>query len=367
MLAVMVLSITLAAGCGAPMEFTAVKPRPEAPSAVAVPEDVAAFLAELGKAYGSKDSSDVRNFLAKDFLYQGMDGEAFMKHLAANQAYVEKMEIRPLQVIAKGEALEVTAYSMMARGPMAPSLQMLPLNVGATLVKENGQWRLRGNQQWTELGLYLHTTALSGVFPPADYWTYLSLIPKGWSIPDQPLVQLNVIEYRSMALPQVPYRLASLNILVKKGEQQAWHYVEMPETDWLAVEAGRALGFPKYVVELPVAREGDNGWKAGVRQSGKDLVNVRFAFDNAALRYLKDFGRDGLIVVPGGPPMTVSTVPIANLKTKPRYKPGWLTVAPGAVGRWKSLLPEGQRVPAVMVEYAAPTKLVITPSAKLPE
>lgn len=363
--AVIALTAMLLAGCGPSIDFVGVQARKEAPAAVPVPEDVRAFLQEVGKAYGSKKSAAVLNFLSRDFLYQGMDREAFMKHLAANQAYVEALEIRPLEVRPKGEELEVVAYGMMPRGPLAPSLQMLPMTTGATLVKEDGKWKLRGNQQSQEQVLYQHMTGMAAVFTPADMAAYEALIPKGWALPAEPLVQLNFVEWRKMLPPQTPYRLAQLNIRVSRGGQDAWFYVEMPETDWLAVEAGHALGFPKYVADVAIARVGsDDAWQASVTRDGKALVAADFVADVAAMSHLKERSRDGVIVFPKGPSLVVFNQAI-GMPSRPRFQPGWMTVQPGASGQWARLLPIGQRVPASAYEYAGPLKLVIPPLANL--
>lgn len=365
MFAALSFSATLLAGCGPSIDFVGVQPRKEAPVAVPVAEDVSTFLREVGKAYGSKQSAAVLNFLSRDFLYQGMDREAFMKHLAANQAYVEALEIRPLEVTPKGEALEMVAYGMMPRGPLAPSLQLLPLTTGATLVKEGGQWKLRGNQQWQEQVLYQHVTGIGAVFPPADLAAYAALIPKGWEMPAEPLVQLTFNEWRKMLPPQTPYRLAQLNIRVSRGGQEAWFYVEMPETDWLAVGAGRAIGYPKYVSDVAIDRVGnDDAWQVSVLQDGKTLVAADYVADSAALSHLKERSRDGVIVFPKGPSLVVFNQPVGT-PGRPRFAPGWLTVRPGASGQWARLLPAGQRVAASTFEYAYPLKLVIPPLASL--
>lgn len=362
---VFALAATLLGGCGPNIDFVGVKPRKEAPPAVAVPDDVRTFLQALGQAYASKKSATVLNFLSRDFLYQGMDREAFMKHLAANQAYIEAMEIRPVEVSPKGEGLEMVAYGLMPRGPLAPSLQLLPLTTGATLVKEDGQWKLRGNQQWQEQVLYQHVTGIAAVFPPADLATYEALIPKGWELPAEPLVQLTFNEWRTMLPPQTPYRLAQLNIRVSRAGQDAWFYVEMPETDWFAVGAGRALGFPKYVADVAIDRVGkEDAWQASVSRSGQMLVAADFVSDSAALSHLKERNRDGVIVFPKGPAMVVYQQPVGT-PGRLRFEPGWMTVRSGASGQWARLLPAGQRVAASTFEYAYPLKLVIPPLASL--
>jgi len=362
---VFVTASLFVSACNPAIEFVGVQSRKEAPAVVPVADDVIHFLQELGQAYGSENSAAVWAFLASDFLYQGMDREAFMKHLAANQAYVEALEIRPVEVTPKGEALEMIAYGMMPRGPLAPSLQLLPLTTGATLVREDGQWKLHGNQQRQEQVLYRHLTGIVAEFPPADLAAYTALIPKGWELPVEPLVQLNFVEWRKMLPPQTPYRLAQLNIRVSRGTQEAWFYVEMPETDWLAVGAGRAIGFPKYVADVVIDRgDSKDAWQASVIEEGKTLVVAEYVADSRAVLQLKERSREGVIVFPKGPSLMVFNQPVGT-PGRPRFASGWLTVRPGASGQWGRLLPAGQRVAASAYEYASPLKLVIPPLANL--
>jgi hypothetical protein len=168
-----------------------------------------------------------------------------------------------------------------------------------------------------------------------------------------------------MLPPQTPYRLAQLNILVSRQGRHAWYYVEMPETDWLAVGAGRALGFPKFVAELAIDGSSDQGWRAQVRHDGTELLAAQFAPDAAALAYLREQPRDGVIVVPGGPAVVTYNQPI-GARGQLRTQPGWLTIAAAGPGHWRTLLPVGKRVPAAVYHYDKELKLVIPPPPKEP-
>lgn len=67
------------------------------PAAVAVPDEIGRFLADLGNAYSSPDGSAVAQFLSRDFLHQGMDRAAFLDHLQRNRQYFAKLNFDFLQ------------------------------------------------------------------------------------------------------------------------------------------------------------------------------------------------------------------------------------------------------------------------------
>lgn len=95
----------------------------------------------------------------------------------------------------------------------------------------------------------------------------------------------------------------------------------MPETDWLAVGAGKAVSYPRYVVDLPIERIGSDGWQMSVKQGKEVQVSAEFAGDASALLELKEQTRDGIIVVPGGPSLMVYNQPLGE-PTRPHVQPG---------------------------------------------
>ncbi len=96
-----------------------------------------------------------RNSCRRTSCIQGMDRAAFLDHLQKNRQYFGKLKITPVGIASEHpDHVELSAYGISAKGVLAPSLQLLPLQAGATLVQEDGKWKLHGNQRYDEASLY---------------------------------------------------------------------------------------------------------------------------------------------------------------------------------------------------------------------
>ncbi len=334
--------------------------RSEPPVAVAVPADIQQFLSDLGRAYGSTDSADVADHLASDFLHQGMDRSAFLDHLKKQQRYLGRLDITPVSLEEKNGAQRLTAYAVAPSGVLAPSLQLLPLHAGAMLTKEDGRWKLRGNQHYTEAGLYKDVSTIVADFIPSDLEAYRRYLPAGYSMPPQPYVRISVSNWHQMEAPQLPYRLAQLSILASKDGENIWYLIALPETDWLAVEAGKAIGFPKFVTDIDIERSLGNQWHVALRHQAKALVDIAFdgVITTKTSSYLKDWpnnGNDWLIFGKDGAAFKAVMHPLATPKRN-KTGWGWMTVTPHA-GPWQELLSPGSRALGVTIDATGPAKL----------
>ncbi|MBS0308307.1 MAG: acyltransferase family protein [Proteobacteria bacterium] len=360
--------LTLAALFACFIVFTQIKfpsmttpTRTHAPDRIAVSADVGAFLQALGKAYGDKDSAAVERFLSKDFLHQGMDKAAFLDHLKAHRRDLGTLDIVPvaLQQEADKNALRLIAYATSPHGALAPSLQLLPLHAGASIVKEEGGWKLRGNQQYSETGLYKQLALITADFAPTDLDLYKKLIPAGYVMPPTPYVRVAVTDMQDMDAPLIPYRLMQLSILVSKDGVDIWYLLAMPETDWLAVEAGKAVGFPKFVADIAIQRSFGNAWQAQLQQQGKPSVEIDFdpqLLTKGAIVNLPSNPNNWLLFDKGTPMTAVMTELTSPLRQKLSY--GWITINSHA-SPWKELLPPGSRAMGMAYEARGPRKLYI--------
>lgn len=333
--------------------------RTQAPARIEVPADVGQFLAALGQAYGSSGSADVERYLSKDFLHQGMDKAAFLDHLKTSQRYLGKLAIIPVALKQQEGNLRLTAYATSPHGVLAPSLQLLPLYAGATLVREDGSWKLRGNQQYAEAGLYKQMTGVAADFAPADLEVYKKLIPAGYGMPQTPYVRVSVTDMQDMEAPLIPYRLMQLSILVSREGADIWYILAMPETDWLAVEAGKAVGFPKFVADIDIQRSFGNAWQARLQQQGKPLVDIAFApqlITKGVIVNVPSNPGNWLLLDKGVAMAAAMTELAPPLRQKSGY--GWMTVDAQA-SPWKELLPPGSRAMGVSFEARGPRKLHI--------
>ncbi len=334
------------------------------PAAIAVPTDIDQFLRDVGRAYGSAASADIGNYLATDFLHQGMDRAAFLDHVKKQQRYLGQLTITPVSFKQDGDQALLTAYASSARGVIAPSLQLLPLHIGGALIKQDGSWKLRGNQQYTEAGLYQDVSTIVADFAPTDLDAYRRFLPAGYGMPPQPYVRISVSNWHQMAAPQLPYRLAQLSILASKDGENIWYVIALPETDWLAVEAGKAIGFPKFVSDIDIDRSIGNQWQVALRHQNRPLIEIAFdgVITTKTSSYLKDwpnngndwliFGQDGAGIRAAMHPLT----PARRLKTGW----GWMTVTPHA-GPWQALLAPGSRALGLSIDATGPSKLHLLP------
>jgi Acetoacetate decarboxylase (ADC) len=114
-------------------------------------------------------------------------------------------------------------------------------------------------------------------FEPADFRLYEKLLPKPFSMPRQPLVNVAVVDYLKAA-PWPLTRWQEWGVLLKCAwhGDPGWYPVTMPVTKWLPMSAGRYLGYPKYVVDrIRLARDGD-GWMAEAAHRGVRQVAMQF-------------------------------------------------------------------------------------------
>jgi dienelactone hydrolase/fucose 4-O-acetylase-like acetyltransferase len=350
-------------------DANAVPTRSTGPAAVAVPDDVGRFLRDLGQAYGSSDSTTIASFLSQDFLYQGMDRAAFLDHLQKNRQYIDKLDITPVELHERVDGVELSAYGVSAKGVLAPSLQLLPLQAGAKLVREDGKWKLHGNQQHDEASLYRRVSSIVADFPPADLEAYRRHLPKGYAMPEHPFVRVAVTAWERMGLPQRPYRLAQLSILANKDGENIWYLLAMPETDWLAVEAGKAIGFPKFVADIDIRRSLGNQWQVALRHDGKPLADIAFdaVITTKTSRYREDWpnnGDDWLLFDKNGAALKASFQSLSPPKQSSNGY-GWMTVNPQAP-LWKELLAPNSRALAMRVEADGAFKLHVYPFANVP-
>jgi dienelactone hydrolase/peptidoglycan/LPS O-acetylase OafA/YrhL len=342
--------------------------RSSPPAALAVPDDIARFLHELGNAYGSPDGAAVAQFLSQDFLYQNMDRAAFLHHLQKNRQYFDRLAITPVELRPHSDRMELSAYGVSAKGALSPSLQVLPLQAGAALVQENGKWKLHGNQQHEEVSLYRKVRSIVADFTPADLQAYRRHLPDGYAMPEQPYVRVAVIDWLRTGAPQMPYRQAQLSILARKDGENIWHILAMPETDWLAVESGKAIGFPKTVADIDIRRSLARQWQVALRQEGAPLAEIDFeaviATKSQSLRYRDAWPKnvdDWIVFGQNGAALKSGMHPLAPPKsTSSGY--GWMTVNPQST-LWKELLPSGKRALAMSFETDGAYKLHMYPLA----
>lgn len=361
-----VCAVMFAAGAGcatgggqARASSAAAEPKPARLTGIAVPAHVQALLDEVEAVYASGDYEALRVLLASDFLYQGMDADAFVQHLRELHRFAGPVTISVLRFAPAGDMAELVGYAEYAGGVIAPSLQALPLNVGSKLVREDGRWKLAGNGQQRELPLYRRAVSMVAEYRPADLALYRSLLPEGAAMPDAPRVRIQFTDWQTMESPQVPYQLAAVQIRAVQDEREGWHLLAMPETDWLSVKAGQPLGFPKFVEAFSHSRD-DKGWRAVVGPQATPVIEISFAADPAAeAAYRPLDGAPFWLSTPSGEPRRTAQVVALVAMTDASNRFGWMTVNLGGAEPWAGLVEDGARAAAVEQSIAGGFKLTL--------
>lgn len=344
--------------------------KPDRLNAITTNKELSGFLKKIASAYESRDTEQLRNIFSDDFLYQGMKRDTFISHIKSLELPKGKFSINIIKAKQAGDEIFVVGYAEIGASILAPSLHAIPLNAGSTIVKKNGQFKLRGNQQSYELPLYHKAVVADAIYDANDIEQYKSLIPEGATMPDQPLVRVGITDWQSMEPPQTPYQLAIIAILIEEDNKQGWHIVAMPETDWLAVYAGRPIGFPKFVVDATVEYNGKNTLRAKYNHANSLILKAEFTPDPGApnLKKTNNAANGWWIQSPGY--KTKYQARIDSLDSSEEYGSikGWLNVDLGKNTPWSNLIKTGTKAPATLLSVTAPFKLSILPrhaSAKI--
>lgn len=113
-------------------------------------------------------------------------------------------------------------------------------------------------------------------YKPADTVVYRELLPEVFDLPDEPLVEVFVIDYYKMAPWALePYREAAVFLLAEYQGREAWHCVTMPVTSDRARIGGiTRLGYPKVMAEVTLDRN-DPVYTGTLKAGGQAIMEVR--------------------------------------------------------------------------------------------
>jgi hypothetical protein len=94
-------------------------------------------------------------------------------------------------------------------------------------------------------------------YTPKDMTAYRELLPDLFDLPENPLVEVFVIDYYKMAPNTLePYREAAVFLLAHYKGEEIWHCITMPLTSEKARIGGiRNLGYPKVLAEVGFDRK----------------------------------------------------------------------------------------------------------------
>jgi len=109
-------------------------------TAVKLPPDLKAFIADFNQAWSDRDSVKVSEFISDNYLSNGRTKDQVLEILKMVGSYVPP----ELKIIITKFELQGTVVKF--EGIRKDKYFELPLPPGSQLIKENGQWKLYGNQ-----------------------------------------------------------------------------------------------------------------------------------------------------------------------------------------------------------------------------
>ncbi len=248
---------------------------------IALDRDVEDFLEAISECYGRRDFDGIMSRVSDGFSHQGMDKTAFAARLEQSYLleHVHWMKITVLRFDREENTGQLAGFAETNLGVMPAAENLLPFIEGSKLVLERDGWKLLGNQSKSTVGLYNAFHQLSAYFVPEDLSLYRSLLPDTFEVPAEPVVFVKVAAYEQMRLPLSPYNMAHVQILAEYEGQRGWYTLTMPETEWLPVEMGKTLGYPKYVADSITQERSNSAWQAGVASRGDNALSLSMYFE----------------------------------------------------------------------------------------
>lgn len=124
---------------------------------------------------------------------------------------------------------------------------------------------------------YQRQRGVTAVLRPADAVLYRALLPEEFEVPQDLRLLVAVVSYDEVTAPLVPYREGYVMLACTHQGRAGWYTLTMPVTDRIAHDAGRAIGFPKYVADSIELTDGGGGaWTGEVGHQGRSVMRVAF-------------------------------------------------------------------------------------------
>jgi uncharacterized protein (DUF362 family) len=118
--------------------------------------------------------------------------------------------------------------------------------------------------------------SITAVFQPTNLTLYRQLLPAVFDMPDSPQVIIAVAFYNSVTLPLVPYHEGYVMLVCNYQGTPGLYTVTMPVDNQLACDAGRSIGYPKYVADKIKLTQYSGGWKGEVIYQGNTVMMLTF-------------------------------------------------------------------------------------------
>jgi hypothetical protein len=136
---------------------------------------------------------------------------------------------------------------------------------------------IAGCAAYQEKGMFREYQGIYAMAEPTDIALYRALLPQEFSMPEQPMVAIFIVDYTEVApWPLTPYKEAGIFLKSRYANEEGWYVKDMPVTKWISMQGGRHLGFPKYVADEIILQETASGWHGQVNHQKKNLLSLEF-------------------------------------------------------------------------------------------
>jgi hypothetical protein len=126
-------------------------------------------------------------------------------------------------------------------------------------------------------GQFREYIGLSTYFLTENLDLYRKLLPKEFSMPEQPIIYMFAAHYQKVVpWPLSPYQEWAVSLSCICNGEPGIHCITMPVTKWLPRNGGRMIGFPKYIVDSISLERHEQGWLARSMYEGRQQVSLEF-------------------------------------------------------------------------------------------
>jgi hypothetical protein len=197
---------------------------------------------------------------------------------------------------------------------------------------------------------------------PADVELYRRLLPEVFSMPQQPMVMLFVADYvKVVPWPMTRYQEAAVVLASSYGGEEGWHVLTMPVTKRVALDGGRAMGFPKYVADEIRLEPVGEGWCGEEVHEGQSRLRLEHTpgLTRELVPWEKEIWDDPaffrgvchLLLPPGEGPTRIRVG--FDHRVPPNWSPvlGMVRVTVGPAMPWAGLIPTDAVAPGTFTRF----------------
>ncbi len=112
--------------------------------------------------------------------------------------------------------------------------------------------------------------------PPADLDLYRALLPAPLTMPDTPMLYIELSEVSPT------WHEGILSIACRHRDAEGWHGLYWAIDSYYPCEFGRLVGYPKFMAERMALVQADQGWQGEVQHQGQQHLRVDYREDASA-------------------------------------------------------------------------------------